>query len=324
MSRPSDETERLVQYLVDHHPECIEVRSGSGFTPLALAMSLHRVRFARILIAAGANQATRDSEANNLLHLLLLSAQGRICKNSERCGRLIGLLDQKLIPTMLVERAGDNSHTPFARWLKNYPSNAVGSKSETETVISMTNFILDLANSTNQRHLELFDGAGNTVAHDAVKGGFHQVLEQILNRRPDLLYRENATGTTALEMAVDAWVNQQTSGPPPTPTGRGNGLPPQSLNMLVRHASYFIEGSHIPENNVNTMLRVCQGRAKERPAKRRLVSLFEANEVAKRLAAKSEISGEYGHRGYGRRGRYQRSSGHEEDEVDQSSHLAAH
>ncbi|KAJ5313021.1 hypothetical protein N7508_003851 [Penicillium antarcticum] len=322
MCRPSDETERLLQYLVDHHPECIEVRSSGGLTPLALAMSLHRVRFARILIAAGANQATRDSEANNILHLILHSAEGRNCRNSERCGRLINLLDQQLIPIMLIERAGDSSQTPFARWLRHCPSSdhRIDQKEGKAMVLSMTNLILNLANSSNQRHLELFDGAGNTVAHDAVKGGQHDVLEQILDRRPDLLYRENATGTTALEMAVDSWVNQQTSAPPESPHKNRN-LPPQRMNMVSRSPVYFVEGISVPDHDVNIMLRVCQGRAQQTPSKRRLVSLFEANEVAKRLAVKSE---EHGY-GYGRRrGRYQRSSVREEDEVTMSNHLAAH
>ncbi|KAJ5757194.1 uncharacterized protein N7511_007376 [Penicillium nucicola] len=327
MSRPSDDTERLLQYLVDHHPECIEVRSSGGLTPLALAMSLHRVRFSRILIAAGANQATRDSGANNLLHLILHSAEGRNCKNSERCGRLISLLDQRLIPTMLVERAGDSSQTPFARWLEHSPrpQDTFDRSEGGKTLVSMTNLILDLAQSSNQRHLELFDGAGNTVAHDAVKGGQHRALEQILDRRPDLLYRENATGTTALEMAVDAWVNKQTSAPPSSPH-RNRNPPVHRMNMVARDPIYFVEGVCAPDNDVNIMLRVCQGRARQSPSKRRLVSLFEANEVAKRLAARSEVTGEYGY-GYGRRrvrGRYQHSSDREQDEVAMSNVLAAH
>jgi hypothetical protein len=32
--------------------------------------------------------------------------------------------------------------------------------------------------------------------HDAVKKGFPQVLALLLDRRPDMLNRENATGTT--------------------------------------------------------------------------------------------------------------------------------
>jgi hypothetical protein len=233
---------------------------------------------------------------------------------------------------MLVERAGDSSQTPFARWLNRYPrfrrdepilpDHALNPKSETATVVSMTNLILDLASSSNQRHLELFDGAGNTPAHDAVKGGFHEVLEQMLDRRPDLLYRENATGTTALEMAVDAWVNQSTSAPPSSPV-KGRSLPPQSFNMVVRKPVYFVKGISVPDDEVNIMLRVCQGRAHQRPAKRRLVSLFEANEVAKRLAARSEASAEHGYGNGRRRYRYQRSSDREEDEVAMSHFLAS-
>lgn len=294
MSEPSDESVRLVQYLVDHHPECLEVRSTEGLTPLAWAMSLHKVRFAQILVEAGANQAVRDKEARNLLHLILVSDGGRVCKNSNRCTKLLNLLDKQLLPTMLMERAGDGSRTPFSRWLHAQPHFTPGDmaiprppnspQTEDEIITSMTNLILDLANSTDQKHLELFDEAGNTPVHDAVKNGFPQVLGQLLDRRPDMLNRENATGTTPLEMAVDAWVNKSTSAPPPSPPGSSN-THPEWRNAVERAPRFFVPGSRAKYEQEKAMLRVCQERAQQRPAKRRLVSLFEANEVAKRLAA---------------------------------------
>ncbi|KAJ5307883.1 hypothetical protein N7476_008539 [Penicillium atrosanguineum] len=72
MSNPCARSEQLVQHLVDHHPKCLEACSEGGHTPLAIAFSLRRTSFARILIAAGANQAARDPEGNNLLHRILL------------------------------------------------------------------------------------------------------------------------------------------------------------------------------------------------------------------------------------------------------------
>lgn len=300
MSEPNDESVRLVQYLVDHHPECMEVRSTEGLTPLAWAMSLHKVRFARILVEAGANQAVRDKEARNLLHLILVSDGGRVCKNSYRFTKLLDLLDKQLLPTMLIERAGDGSRTPFARWLHAQPHFTPrdlaiprppnSPQTDDEIIISMTNLILDLANSTDQKHLEVFDEAGNTPVHDAVKNGFPQVLGLLLDRRADMLNRENATGTTPLEMAVDAWVNKSTSAPPDSPSWTSHNHP-EWQKAVHRAPHFFIPGCRVKYDQEKVMLRVCQERAQQRPAKRRLVSLFEANEVAKRLAAAGRTTG---------------------------------
>ncbi|CAG7956753.1 unnamed protein product [Penicillium nalgiovense] len=300
LSEPNDESVRLVQYLVDHHPECMEVRSTEGLTPLALAMSHHKVRFARILVDAGANQAVRDKEARNLLHLILVSDSGRICKQSNRCTRLLDLLDKQLLPTMLTERAGKGSRTPFSRWLHAQPHFTPEDpaiprppntpQTDDEMITCMTNLILDLADSTDQKHLEVFDEAGNTPVHDAVKKGFPQVLGLLLDRRPEMLNRENATGTTPLEMAVDAWVNKSTSAPPVSPPG-STSTHPEWQNAIQRAPRFFIPGSRLKYDQEKEMLRVCQERAQQRPGKRRLVSLFEANEVAKRLAAAGRATG---------------------------------
>ncbi|CAG8909526.1 unnamed protein product [Penicillium egyptiacum] len=307
LSEPNDESVRLVQYLVDHHPECLEVRSTEGMTPLSLAMSMHKVRFARILVDAGANQAVRDKEARNLLHLILVSDGGRVCKHTNRCTRLIDLLDKQLLPTMLMERGGEGSRTPFSRWLHAQlpfipgdpaiPRAPDTPQTEDEIITSMTNLILDLASSTDQKHLEVFDEAGNTPLHDAVKNGFPQVLGLLLDRRPDMLNRENATGTTPLEMAVDAWVNKTTSAPPVGPPGSSN-THPEWLSALQRAPRFFIPGSRLKYDREKEMLRVCQERAQQRPGKRRLVSLFEANEVAKRLAAAGRTTVRRGGSGY--------------------------
>ncbi|KGO72463.1 hypothetical protein PITC_076400 [Penicillium italicum] len=294
MSIQTDESVRLVQYLVDHYPECMEVQSTEGLTPLAWAMSLHRVRFARILVEAGANQAVRDKEARNLLHLILSSDVGRVCKDFNQLTELVDLLDKQLLPSMLMERAGDGSRTPFARWLHArphftprelaIPGPSNSPRTEDEILTSMTNFILDLANSTDQKHLEIFNEAGDTPVHDAVKNGFPQVLGILLDRRPDMLNRENATGTTPLEMAVDAWVKKATSAPPASPSELSHNRPDWQ-NAVQRAPELFIPGCRVEYDQENVMLRVCQERAQQGPAKRRLVSLFEANEVVKRLAA---------------------------------------
>lgn len=322
MSKPCEESGRLVQYLVDHHPECLEARSSGGHTPLALAFSLHRTCFARILIAAGANQCVRDSKGNNILHLLLYSIEHEVCHEPGIFTQLTGMLDRSLVSTMLVQRAGDGSWTPFARWLHSYLDfynlyNLEDFNSAIETVTTMTTRILNLADSTNQKHLELLDGSGNTPVHTAVKKGLNQVLELMLDRRPDLLYRENATGTTPLEMAVDSWVNSITRVPPRHPFQTGY-REPKWQTAVNRELRFFVPGRDT-RSKEEIMLQVCRERAQRNPGKRGLVSLFEANEVAKRLAVQRQRSVEdegYGYRHNGRRYRVHLESDEEEyDEV---------
>lgn len=321
MSRPCEESERLVQYLVDHHPECLEVRSSEGHTPLALAMSLHRLSFARILINANANQAARDAEGYNLLHLVLCNIAGSTAKQVDRISPLIDLMDKDHISTMLTQRAGEGSRTPYARWLHKYPDfdhsveiqpTAPGLPTDRQSTNSITKLVLALGQSTSHKFLELLDGAGNTPVHECVKRGFPQVLEPIIDHRPDLLYRENATGSTPLDMAVDAWVNETTRTPPKL---AGSILErfPRGQNLAGRRPEQFIKNRDT-RTRVQMMVDVCQKLAQQGPQKRRLVTLFEANEVAKRLASKERPRQDDYHGS--RYDRYGRRRGQEEAKVE--------
>lgn len=324
MSSPSEESERQVQYLVDHHPECLEVQSSGGHTPLALAFSLHRLNFARILINAGAKQTARDAKGCSLLHLLLVSIQGNACRKPESFSAMLGLLDQSLLATMLTQRAGENSQTPFASWLHRYLSFKYWNKnaamhhgdepSDIEVTIAMTQTLLDLGKSTNQRFLEFLDGSGNTPVHQAVKMNFCPVLRLVLDVRPDLLFRENATGSTALELAEDTWVNETTRTAPKI-AAEEHGVP-EWQNAISRRSEYWAQGWD-SRSDAERLYGFCQERARQSSGKRRLVSILEANEVAKRLAAKRSFSDEeYGDSRY-RRSKYGGSRGarQELDEV---------
>lgn len=117
LSTPTLESRRLVEYLVREVPECLETRSAGRYTPLALAYSLNRADYADILIKAGASQTVRDSRGNNLIHLLLCGIDGDTSGKPGNIKRLLGLLDPRLAPSLLVERSSDEpgSVTPFAR-----------------------------------------------------------------------------------------------------------------------------------------------------------------------------------------------------------------
>lgn len=296
MSHTSEESERLVQYLVDNHPECLEVRSSEGHTPLALSMSLQKINFARILIKAGANQATRDNQRRNLLHLAVCSISDTARRVPETIRQLVELMDEELVSNMLMQRAGESSQTPFARWLSKYPFDfSINSRDKDETR-SITQLFSDLGQASNQKFMELLDGTGNTPAHDCVNRGAPWVLEPILDQRPDLLYRENATGSTPLDMAVNAWVNATTRNVPQISVkSHSYNSRAQWQNITAHGPEYFIKGQE-RRTTVQIMLDVCQKRTRQNVQKRRLVTLFEANEVAKRLATKANDGEASGYR----------------------------
>lgn len=293
LSKPNKESERLVEYLAKQYPGVLETKSQEGHTPLALAFSLHRTSFAKILIEAGADQTTRDHRGNNLVHLLLCDKDGEARDKPDSMKTLLALLDSRLIPSLLTERSSEQpgSLTPLARWiLKAYCFDSYQSSSvETDGKTAVLRIILDLAQSTGQKHLEMLDGAGNTPIHDAVKGELPRALELMVNSRADLLHRESATGTTPFEMAVDKWVHKATEDPPRIPSESPlswNDEDDPYRELLEKQPGYFVEEKQTQDVR-REICELCRERAQIGGQKRKLVTLFEANEVAKRLAAKS-------------------------------------
>lgn len=293
LSKPSEESERLVEHLAKQYPGCLETKSLEGYTPLALAFSLHRTSYAKILIEAGADQTTRDRSGNNLIHLLLCDKNGEARDKPDNLESLLALLDSRLIPSLLMERSSEQpgSLTPLARWIlraygfDSYQSNSI----ETDGKTAVLRIILDLAQSTGQKHLEMLDGAGNTPIHNAVKGELPQALELMIDRRADLLHRESATGTTPFEMAVDKWVHKATEGPPhipPETPSSWNDEDAPYREVLEQQPEYFVKKKEA-QYVERVICELCRQRTQTGGQKRKLVTLYEANEVAKRLAAKS-------------------------------------
>ncbi|KAJ5106901.1 hypothetical protein N7456_003576 [Penicillium angulare] len=323
MARPCEESERLVQYLVNHHPECLEARSASGHTPLSLAFARGDVNYARILIKGGANQTVRDPQGRNLLHFIFVTDNGGVCVEVEVARPLVYLIDKKLIPSMLLQRAGDESMTPLASWLHHNAQwdQKHGSRAGL-TPSKVLELLLDLGASDNQKQLELLSGSGNNPVHDTVKKECPGALKRILDRRPDLLYRENATGNTPLDRVVDLWINENTRHAPQRAfdrTGRHQG---SEWNNTMNRATWEFLDSYDSRTDVQIMYQICQDRAQSQPGKRKLVGLFEANEVAKRLAStKGGSNGSYRRRRHRHRRTWNNDTEHDDiDEVDTWGH----
>lgn len=300
MARPNEESEQLVKYLVEHYPACLETKSLRGYTPVALAFALQRTNIAKILIDAGADQTTRDCSGNNLIHLLLGDIHRSPRATPEGTKFLLGLLDPRLVPSLLTERSSEDpgSLTPISRWihqiyrldLHTYSSRE---NEETDNELGILRVLLDFAESTGQKHLELLDGAGNTPLHNAVKGHLPRNLKLMIERRPDLLHRESATGNTPFEMAVDAWVDEVTESPPTIPTedspSWSDGEKHEYKDLINGSPESFAEEKDKDPRTVRQIIcDLCREHSQPGGQKRKLVTLYEANEVAKRLAARTK------------------------------------
>ncbi|RHZ50985.1 ankyrin repeat protein [Aspergillus thermomutatus] len=299
-AKPTVESERLVKYLVQHLPHCLEVKSVDGYTPLMIAFSLLRPTYAKILIEAGADQTVRDKKGSNILHLLFCGVTSPSDEKLNDLQKMLELVDPSLICSLLTERSsyGPGSLTPLAMWMVRALSTANtysvyynGNNREGENQMKALWTILNFAESTGQKHLELLDGAGNTVVHDAVRCQLLQTLEILLERRPDLLHRENASGSTPAELAEAAWVTEVTSNPPGSQHRHRYIYASNQYgdSLVQRRPESFVEKDDEAPTMKRKIYDFCRDKAEtlEGPnAKRRLVTLFEANEVARRLAAK--------------------------------------
>ena len=118
-----------------------------------------------------------------------------------------------------------------------------------------------------------------------------EITRHILSLNPVLLYRENATGRTPLEMAREMYITSCVSEP---------------ISISITHhpqfiteydPSYFLPKTETDENSRKSTKRVydicLEADQKMEPSqkKRHLVSLLEANEVAERVTG---LSSRYG------------------------------
>ncbi|KAJ4286829.1 hypothetical protein N0V90_013081 [Kalmusia sp. IMI 367209] len=277
MAEPRAESSKLIKYLIETMPESLETKSADGYTPLALAFSLHRLDAAKILIDAGADQTARDSSGANIIDLFLVSAyQNHYVSDKEYIKCFFSLIDKRLISSFLTERttAFPGSLTPIAHWMHRVPYWNYNENTDDQVLRTL----LDFASPTNYKFLELLDGSGDTPLHWCVNNLRCKWLTTILEYRPDLLFHENSVGRTPFEVAEDACLAARVRYAPDLPHGAGQSI-------TSRPAESFVKDYVGPRtNSKEDIFRVCREFAAKKPGKRKLVSLLDANEVANRLA----------------------------------------
>ncbi|KAH6620539.1 hypothetical protein C7974DRAFT_458783 [Boeremia exigua] len=301
LSKTDDESLKLLRHLCETQPDCINYKSANGLTPLLVAFGLQRVEMAKILIEAGADQTVRNHNNDNLVHFALRTSK------TDETGRanlrqLLELVDKRLIAGMFTERAtaAPGAATPLAHWILvrlqanigrfpyNFQQNEVN-----PTVVEQEHVMRMILEFSKGEDLGLVNGEGDTPLHAVVRYGAYHLLRIMLECRPDLLFRENASGRTPYEMAEDAQLANNVFNNPPSLAVQTYGHryygQPASSAIIHKSPERFIKKdsqTNVKQQTWNVCLEF-----KERMGagkKRKLVSLLEANEVAKRLAGKKQ------------------------------------
>ena len=201
----------------------------------------------------------------NAMHHILAPDNGSAIRDAWLLEELLGFFDDKTIQPMLLERSGSDpgATTPLSLWLRQ------GGWSRRILEILLT--------YSEGKDLEIMNGAGDYPLHQVVGAGSTWMVQTMVDLNPSLLHRENAVGLTPLELANNGRLRSQLDSPPSVST-----VPHRTKVEDQDPANFRAKsGERSP-----TLLEVCNETALARPQKRKLVSLFDANEVAKRLASK--------------------------------------
>ncbi|KAG8165309.1 hypothetical protein KVR01_005584 [Diaporthe batatas] len=296
---PNDHSaQRLVEYLVKVYPSAIEAKGSNGRTPLWLASWLGRLDLVKVLVANGADQSTRDSSHENILHAALANDP-----DPEKLDVFLKTLDPDLVRDVILDRSGHNTsdgRTPLQRWLA---TNAKSISDKPERYVKVLRLLLEYSGG---KDLDTLDARGDTPLHTLIRDQADPaMIREILNFNPKLLHRENAVGQTPADVAHDAFVR---------------ACVPKHNNRLMysyhRHGDKSVAGVLLdrpfeesarlakhgePAKKPSTVQQIYDLAAEfaaAHPGKRRLVSLHEANDVARRIGETYQGQ-RYGWKGFG-------------------------
>ncbi|KAI1209484.1 ankyrin repeat protein [Annulohypoxylon truncatum] len=291
MGPRGEKTNKLIEYLIKVCPSSFEAKSDEGYTPLYLACLLGRVEFAKILINAGADQSVKDKELNNVIHAALTNNP-----KVEQLQQLLNLLDKDLRSHMFVQRnnltrGGD---APLHFWLKEanplrhtwkYVQGNSDShlelQDENTANLKILQVLLELSGGAE---LEMLNGAGDTILHTAVLRHLPAHIRVLLARNTNLLYHENAVGRTPSEVAYDIFISAKVEELEPVAVDVHYGNENIKIALKKKCASKDKEPKDsIGKCRKERTWRIIEEQLGKVEGKRRLVSLNEANDVAKRL-----------------------------------------
>ncbi|KAI1094196.1 ankyrin [Rostrohypoxylon terebratum] len=286
MGPSGEKTNKLIEYLIKVCPSSLEAKSDEGYTPLYLACLLGRVDFAKTLIDAGADQSVKNKQSNNVLHAALMNRP-----RLEPLQRLLNLLDKDLRSHLFLQQnsLANGGDTPLHFWLKtanqtqySWGHAGHGLADENTANIKILEALLELSGGAE---LEILNGAGDTVLHTAVLRHLPGHVRLLISQNPNLVYRENAVGRTPGEIAYDFFIDTKVKELDPIEIidrGDRNGIIKPLLSKKLASKSGKSKDS-IGAYRKERTWRIIEEQLGKVGGKRRLVSLNEANDVARRL-----------------------------------------
>ena len=297
----------MIKYLLKIAPESISAKGEDRLTPLLAATKLGRLEAVKVLVTNGADQSKRhEITYANLLHAALFESP-----KAPQLEQLLDILDADAVAHMFCERthhaSWSESRTPLHAWLERTLSSGYNGEygpglayDNADEVIAVIRLLLARSGG---RELNVIDSAGDTLLHMLVRKQNNPVfLTALLEAIPrelamNLLHRENAVGATPLEVANDkflaSFVKESRDYGGQFSSLMVNNWPATAAKEFVETVSEGRTEAPMP-TRIATNKNEAQKRAEETLAalnkflqgeegKRQLVSLNEANDVARRI-----------------------------------------
>ncbi len=276
-------TQATFDFLLDKMPHALDFRSADGKTPLHLAFEVGRYYAAKKLIAVGANDCTKDNVGQSILHTVLQTIP---TDKPSLLKSIIDILDSQIVSKLLLERSSpveSTGSTPLAAFLNRIHRHTGWEESLT--------YLLSLSNG---KDLEKLNGAGDYPLHALVRKGHQELIEFIVEYRPGLLYWENATGMTVSDVVTTNYLRYQIDHPPELHNSGERSIKDRPAGSFMEKADAD-DGEGEDEAGRSSEWRMCRlinSLMTKYPAKRKLVALYDANEIAKRLALQQQSQNE--------------------------------
>lgn len=284
-------------HALEAFPQHLESRDNNGNTPLHTAVRLGRVYAIRALLKAGADQLSRNEKGENVVSMIM-STQLYTTDNVELLPSILRMFDSELVTEMLLQRDtstpvyGHISMTPLAR--------ALVTNQPCQNAINMCQYVFDY---TDGKDVAVLDGAGNYIIHYLARSDREVLVKYLIDQRPEILYWENATGQTPVDVAQTAYLRSIIENPPKLPEPRRYDVTTQHYGsyqaqeqegqQAVDHLLELDAEDASQRSGAWRMNRLMQKLMVKYPGKRKLVSVLDANEVAKRLTITNRDGDQY-------------------------------
>lgn len=327
MANPEKRSFELLEYLIETYPESLEKKTTSGDTPLMIAYRLGRLGYAKLLIKANADQSTRNTKGENIIHAALAGLP-----SAHRLRPLLELIDPDLRGHLFQQRNSlqENGLTPLHAWVSSgdtrgatgysYYHTSSTWYSDASTPVEVLKLLLEYSQGSE---LHLLSAVGETPLHTIIMREQLATAKVLVDFQPKLLYRENAVGRTPAEVAHDLVSAQHLHKPSEIPSNmrrfrakslvedppasfvkKNSDMSPEEIKKMTEQLGLSSEytgfellqisqamGLKKEKDSVSLTSHekkdiiwdLCSTAMEKSPELRRLVSLNEANDVAKRL-----------------------------------------